>query len=180
VDRSGAPLQLDLPLRYRRQRAPLLRPALRRRRAAGVARGCRSTEELQAVQAQLELLLVVVVTEAELWAEQPPVHRVVAAAGLPPPETSAPRSIWDLAGCLGCATSAPPPQDEPPPYPAERPQVIRAVGSTRHIGSAYPANRWTPEREEQERARRARQRPPKPVKKARTRSQKLLDLVGDH
>jgi hypothetical protein len=171
VDGAGTPLQLELPLRFRRQRMRLAAAPRRvraRRQAAPAG---------QVVQ--LELVLVVVVTEAELWAEQPPVHRTVAAAGLPPPETSAARSIWDLAGCLASVPSAPPTLAEPPPYRAEKAQVIRAVGTTRHVGCAYPANRWTPEREEQERARRARQRPPKPVKKARTRSRKLLDLVGD-
>lgn len=57
-------------------------------------------------------------------------------------------------------------------------RVQRDEGRQEVIGAMYPAARWTPEREEQERARRARQKPPKPVKKARTRSKKLLELIG--
>jgi hypothetical protein len=134
--------------------------------------------ELEKPAEQLRLELVVVLTEAEIWAEQQPVHRVVAAAGLAPPVTRAARSVFDLAA--GLCDDAP---DESaaalePPYRVEVRQVIRAGGSTVHVGCAYPSNRWTPEREEQERARRARQKPPKPVKGARTRSRKLIDLVG--
>jgi hypothetical protein len=54
-----------------------------------------------------------------------------------------------------------------------------ADGITRHTGAQYPANRWTEEREEAERQRRARQRPPKPTKAARTRSRKLLEMIGE-
>lgn len=59
----------------------------------------------------------------------------------------------------------------PAPY-----RVERTVGSVRVV-------RLRPEEtedwQERERQRRARQRPPKPSKKAKTRSAKLLELIGD-
>jgi hypothetical protein len=115
-------------------------------------------------------------TEDEAWDEQGPAQRVVVAAWLPPPVTRAARSVFDLAAGMGeCADAVP----DASPYPAEVRQVVRTGGTTRHVGCAYPSNRWTPEREEQERARRARQRPPKPVKGARTRSRKLREMIGE-
>lgn len=176
MDRAGAtsPLQLELPLRFRRQRmvaAPVRRAGRRRGAWAQIAL------ELEKPAEQLRLDLVIVLTEAEIWAEQQPVHRIVAAAGLSPPVTRAARSVFDLAAGLGETTSDVTPDASP--YPAEVRQVVRTGGTTRHVGCAYPSNRWTPEREEQERARRARQRPPKPVKGARTRSRKLSEMIGE-
>lgn len=111
-------------------------------------------------------------------------HHTVGAQWSAPPVTTAPRSIFDLgaefkklkrAGRFGAAqgfkTTTP-----APPRMVARVEVEQGV--TRHVGAAYPS-RWTPEDEERERQRRARQRPPRPTKKARTRSRKLVELVGN-
>lgn len=50
-------------------------------------------------------------------------------------------------------------------------------GVLRVEGAAYPA-RWTAEDYKREEQRRARQRPPRPVAKARTKSEKLIALLG--
>lgn len=121
-----------------------------------------------------------------------PAHRWISAASAEPlPPVSAPRSVFDLASGLGLPDSARErqrmlrEQDRATaaehvrgqtPSPAS--SVVRTAAGVRVIGAQYPAARWTPEREEAERARRARQKPPKPVKKARTRSKKLLELIG--
>lgn len=60
-----------------------------------------------------------------------------------------------------------------PPGPA---RVIREGGTVRLV-RLQPQD--TEEWQERERARRARQRPPKPSKKARTRGEKLLALIGE-
>lgn len=67
----------------------------------------------------------------------------------------------------------------PSPAPAPTPTVQREGGVVKVTGAQYPANRWTEEREEQERQRRARQKPPRPTKRARTKSRKLRDLIGE-
>lgn len=97
--------------------------------------------------------------------DPPIVHRMISAAGQPPPATRAPRSIFDLYALTAAQVISEEhePADETPLQLA-RPLVTRDVGVTRCAGSAYPANRWTPEREEQERQRRAKQRPPRPTK----------------
>lgn len=116
-----------------------------------------------------------------------PVKTRVAAAGLPPPVTTAVRSIWDMAAVLdqarrmarggrfgdasGFKTSS--------PEPVKATTVVREGGVTRNVGAQYPANRWTEEREEQERQRRARQKPPRPVKGARTRGKKVRVWDGE-
>jgi len=106
-----------------------------------------------------------------------PLHAVVDAQSAARAETKAPASVFDFArsfrGGRQRAMKLP---------PAERRMVAKVEveqGVTRHVGAAYPS-RWTPEDDERERQRRARQRPPRPTKKARTRSRKLLDLVGDN
>lgn len=112
-----------------------------------------------------------------------PQHRVVKAAEVEKLDVRAPRSIFDMAdamkaakdlqrrGRFGEASGFVP--------SAPSPTVLREGGVVRVVGAQYPANRWTEEREEQERARRARQKPPRPVKKAKTRSKKLLELIGE-
>ncbi len=66
----------------------------------------------------------------------------------------------------------------PPPQPTTA-QVLRDEdGNVKVKGGQYPANRWTLEREEQERQRRARQVLPKPPKRARTVGRKLREMVG--
>lgn len=96
--------------------------------------------------------------------ELPIVRRIVPAAGQPLPETLGPRSIFDLcqAGDQAAAEVLDELEHLPGVQAQDRPMVTRDAGVTRAAGCAYPANRWTPEREEQERQRRAKQRPPKP------------------
>lgn len=105
-----------------------------------------------------------------------PVHVLAPATTFERP--SAPRSIFDVAAAA---------KEEGgrrrvfnvERAPAAPRDAIRTGDATRYVGLQYPDNRWTAEREERERARRARQRPPKPTKKAKTRSRKLLELVGE-
>lgn len=92
-----------------------------------------------------------------------------------PVKPRAPASVFDLAAmglCLKVRLIQ-------PQEAGEQRRSIREDGITRSIGAAYPSNRWTPEKEEQERARRARQKPPRPPKGAKTRSRKLLEMVGE-
>ena len=124
-------------------------------------------------------------------AETPPfVHAWTTAADAPAPVTRAPRSIFDMGAVIkaagkmakrgrfgagsGFKVTAP-----ASPYPEQAPTVERAAEVVRVAGARYPSNRWDDAREERERERRARQRPPKPVKKAKTRGKKLLELIGN-
>lgn len=112
-----------------------------------------------------------------------PARSVVAAADAPPPKTAAASSIWGLAAlvasvkgmkargrfgaAVGFVASTP------------SPAVVREGAVVRVTGARYPADRWTEERQEQEKARRARQKPPKPSKKARTRGKKVRQWDGE-
>lgn len=98
--------------------------------------------------------------------------RLDAEPPKPAPKTRAVASVWAMAAkaaaavvseaieeaidsgrSLACAAK---------PYAEAR---VDLAGGRRVItGMAYPSNRWTAEREEQERIRRAKQRPPKPSK----------------
>lgn len=106
-----------------------------------------------------------------------PVHAVVSAAAADPLVATGPRSVFDLPGrwspgMSGLAGHGAAPQRAP---------IVRTVvvgsGVTRTVGASYPV-RMTQEDEERERRRRAKQRPPRPTRKAKTRSRKLLDLIG--
>lgn len=111
--------------------------------------------------------------------DTPPLHVIVPAAGQPLPRTRAPRSIFEVGTASGIRSML---GDSFSSDAAERPTrfsvCVRDGGTTRCVGGQYPANRWTAEREAQERARRARQKPPRPVKKARTRGKKLAELIA--
>lgn len=63
---------------------------------------------------------------------------------------------------------------------ARRPgRLVHGDGVAKYRGTSYGAAREPTEEEiERERARRARQKPPRPAKGARTRSRKLMDLIG--
>lgn len=110
-----------------------------------------------------------------------PEHRIVSAAEAPPPETTAPASIFALAASYMKRRPARRYDFEPTTRPGPLPTVAveRTDGVTRVAGAQYPSNRWTEEKEEAERARRARQRPPKPVKAARTRGEKVREWDGE-
>jgi hypothetical protein len=108
-----------------------------------------------------------------------PRHNVVAALSANALASTAPRTVFDLSsrpltmGAIGFGGTG--------TFDGKTARVATKVevadGVTRIVGAAFPA-RWTPEDHERERARRARQRPPKPTKRAKTRSSKLLDLIG--
>jgi hypothetical protein len=106
-----------------------------------------------------------------------PRRQVMAAAAAPRPETKAPVSIFALAamvkasglrsrGRFGAASGF-----TPAPYRVERDGDRTRVVRLR----VDETEEWI----EKERQRRARQKPPKPVKKAKTRSRKLLALIGE-
>lgn len=114
--------------------------------------------------------------------EPGPVHRVVKAADAEPLKVIPVASIFGLADTykalkrgrfgagLGDKEEAP---KEPAPYRVER---SWADGVHRVIRQRPEE---TVEWQEKERARRAKQRPPKPTRKAKTRSKKLLELIGE-
>ena len=109
-----------------------------------------------------------------------PVHRIVSASTKARPRTTAVASVFDLA----LALAAPKRTKlraacQPPPQPTTCRVWRDEDGTVKVQGGQYPANRWTLEREEQERQRRARQILPKPPKRARTVGRKLRELVGD-
>lgn len=106
-----------------------------------------------------------------------PERRVISAAQAEPVRTTAPASIFALAASVK-ASGRP---DFAPSGPAPLPSVAveRRHGLVRNVGAMYPAGRWTPEKEEAERARRARQRPPKPTAAAKTRGKKVRAWDGE-
>lgn len=107
-----------------------------------------------------------------------PVIRVmVSAIGCQRPSTAAPCSVFELAEKSFKQRRAAAKNEEPVSscYAA---RVAVGEGVTRITGAVYPM-RWTQDQQEKEIERRARQRPPRPTKGAKTRSRKLLDLVGD-
>jgi hypothetical protein len=116
------------------------------------------------------------------YGAQPFEQRVVNARDVAPPVTLAPASVFEMAAAMlkrgGRFGHADGFRDEPPPR-RQRVTVERDGGVTRCVGAQYPANRWDAERHEQERIRRAKQRPPKPTRKAKTRSRKLLEIIGE-
>lgn len=97
--------------------------------------------------------------------------------GVPPEAVSAPVSVFNLATSmfqLRSKTTATP--DTKAGKYASRVQPTKGV--LRVEGAAYPA-RWTAEDFKREEQRRARQRPPRPTAKARTKSEKLIALLGN-
>ncbi len=105
---------------------------------------------------------------------------VVAAAGLPPPRTRAPASIFSMADAAKVARALKAHGRFGDAAGFEtRGTTCRDGAVVRHVGASYPSNRWDEERIERERERRARQRPPKPVKRARTRGKKVRQWDGE-
>lgn len=93
--------------------------------------------------------------------DEPPVHRIVPAAGLSAPTTRAPASVFHLA------ERSIPTKLRASMTPTPQPVLVAASladGVKRCTGHSYPDNRWTPAKQAKEEARRARQRPPKPDK----------------
>lgn len=111
----------------------------------------------------------------------PVLHLVRPAAECEPPQAGL-RSVFDLHGVspailkrMAASLGQHGRTGHDPAFSA----VARNEAGVRCIGARYPADRWTAERAEKEALRRARQRPPKPVKKARTKSRKLRELIGE-
>jgi len=105
-----------------------------------------------------------------------PIHHMVVSASLTPaPQTSGIRSVFDLAArVLACPARAR--KERPQPHQAPRHgRTLRDGDCTRHVAMRHDE---TEEWQERERQRRARQRVPRPSSKAKTRSRKLLDLIG--
>jgi len=111
--------------------------------------------------------------------EYPPAHLIFPAGDRPPPKTVAVRTVFELASADAGLRLLEGFRHERPAAGARSVMCLRIEGVTRHVGAAYPV-RWTPEDDEREKQRRARQKPPRPSKKARSRSKKLLDLIGVH
>lgn len=106
-----------------------------------------------------------------------PVHRVVPLAEAEPLHIRAVTSVFTLAAAAARLKRGRFGADEqftvPAPYRVER---SYADGVHRVIRQRPEE---TPEWQERERVRRAKQRPPKPTAKAKTKSRKLRDLIGE-
>lgn len=103
-------------------------------------------------------------------------HRaVIPAAALPPPETKAPRSIFDMAAQFRGG----PRVRFREQAPAKLPSTYRVERDADRVRVVRVRPEETEERIEQERARRARQRPPRPTAKAKTRGKKVRAWDGE-
>lgn len=111
--------------------------------------------------------------EQDDWSAAPPVRLVVSAAGLQPPKTNAPRSIFDAAGSELPRVRL---RSVECPVAQARKTIELGDGHRRHV-TLLPQE--TEEWAEKERARRARQKPPKPTKGAKTMGRKLAELIGE-
>ncbi len=99
-----------------------------------------------------------------------PQHLWIKASEAMPQQVRAPASVFDLA--FKPVRVRMPGHDSAAPVT----RVEREGGLVRLTRiQVQDTEAW----QERERARRARQKPPKPVKKARTRGRKLLDLIGE-
>lgn len=107
-----------------------------------------------------------------------PERRVISARQAEPVKTRAPASIFAFAAACGHVGGRMPAFQPSAPAPLHSVAVQRADGVIRNVGAMYPAGRWTPEKQEAERARRARQRPPKPTAAAKTRGKKVREWDG--
>lgn len=108
--------------------------------------------------------------------DEPVIKRVVKASEAPPIQTSGPCSVFALAGLVLASGAKPKRQEEfsPPPLPLCK--IERSTDGVRVIRLRHDE---TDEWAEKERLRRARQKPPKPTAKAKTRSEKLTQLIGE-
>lgn len=119
----------------------------------------------------------------DLRIDPPVVHRLVSAVGQPLPNTRGFGSVFDFGEALRFATSAvnlfgakvKARTQDVCIQDAVHLRINRQPGcvSVRRVHYLDTAE-W----QEREAARRARQRPPKPTAKAKTKSRKLVDLVG--
>ena len=112
-----------------------------------------------------------------------PVRRFIVAASAQPPRSKAAASIFQLAALIAGKHKGRKPAQAAfvpsAPIGLHAVAVERAGGVVRTVGAMYPAGRWTPEKEEAERARRAKQRPPKPTAAAKTRGRKVREFDGE-
>lgn len=116
--------------------------------------------------------------------DEPVLHLVVSAAGAKPPRTRAPRSVFELDASMLTPSALLPGRGQRGAR-ADTGTALRVIecrrddSTTRCTGGQYPADRWTPEKAEQEVRRRAKQRPPKPTQRFKRKGKKLLSLIGD-
>lgn len=102
----------------------------------------------------------------------PVVHRIIPASMAEPLSVSGPRSVFDMAGLTKPLVR---PSRKEPSGPCAVTRVHRSDGVTRCVRIQIQE---TPEWQAREAARRARQKPPKPTAKAKTKSRKLIEMVG--
>jgi len=109
--------------------------------------------------------------DEDILVTSPVIKRIVKAAEAAPLQIKGPASIFDMAHLSKPVTV----RMERPQEGASFRRIARDVGVTRCVRIQ---EQDTAEWQEREAARRARQRPPKPTAKAKTKSRKLVDLVG--
>lgn len=100
----------------------------------------------------------------------PVIRRVVQAATASPLRVSGPASIFDMANTTPLTVRMERKSDVQ--------QFTRVERSSGTVRCVRILEQDTSEWQQREAARRARQRPPKPTAKAKTKSRKLLDMVG--
>lgn len=103
---------------------------------------------------------------------KPVIHRIIPATGAAPLVVSGPRSVFDM-GAMTKPLVRPSRREVQGQCAVTR--VVRTDGVTRCVRIQIQD---TPEWQAREAARRARQKPPKPTAKAKTKSRKLIEMVG--
>lgn len=121
--------------------------------------------------------------EDELRIDPPLVRRLVPAAGQPLPNTKGFSSVFDFGETWRFVDCPPNLFGAKVKVPAQDVCIQDAVHLCINRQPGFVSVRRvhyldTAEWQEREAARRARQRPPKPTAKAKTKSRKLVDLVG--
>lgn len=109
--------------------------------------------------------------DEDILVTSPVIKRIVKASEAEPIQIKGPASIFDMAHLSKLVTV----RMERPQEGASFRRIARDGGVTRCVRIQ---EQDTVEWQEREAARRARQRPPKPTAKAKTKSRKLVDLVG--
>jgi hypothetical protein len=110
--------------------------------------------------------------------DEPILQRVVSAGTEAPPLTRAPISIFAIKKVLKVCKQRRKTRGD---IVRIEPTLVveKSPGVQRVVGRGYPSDRWTQEKQTREEHRRARQTQPKPTRKAKTKSKKLRELIGD-
>lgn len=109
--------------------------------------------------------------------DQPVIRRLVAATDVPPPAIRAARTVFELADAPLHAKHGSK-ANGGVKYGAAKYRKELQDGKTINVGTAYPADRMTPEKASAELARRAKQRPPRPTSAFKRMSTKLQALIS--